>query len=502
MVEKGDAFKLCSKGKGTNMNQYINKIEKIIKDSHVQFEHKSYEEKDELKAIMAYVDGVEKLIVDGANSSQFEGDELTSEEGSLKVCPLNHENRLILNKEFSYTAPQAFGRDTTTFGFGDRLGLANPGHLASIENTNVKPVLAQQSIRELSFTNRTFDDVIDAAAWSVFRAGYKHGYGADGDHLKSIEEVKESLIQGASMITLDCSLVLRKLPDDRAKLKAMYEEIPDDYRKSLEQEYLQKAELVKFGIEFNQEILTKTILIYYDAIELAKEVQDEINKLDRQVDLEISLDETEYTTDITAHYLVANEMDKSGITINSMAPKFVGQFHKAIDYIGDLDEFRENLRSHYKIADHFGYKISLHSGSDKFKIYDIFSEETRGRFHAKTAGTSWLEAVRVIAKTEPDLYRDIHNTAIASFEEAKNYYEVNSKVENMRPLGEVADSELDDYLNQDDARQIIHITYGFMLRDNKDLRERIYDALEKHKEEYEKDLIHHFEKHLRPLGLM
>ena len=484
------------------MNQFNYKIIDLLKGSKVQFEDKSYDEKEGLRTILAYIDGTEKLIVDGPTSSQFEGDNLTSGEGSIKICPLNHQNRLALNKEFTYTAPKAFGRDTTTFGFGDRLGLANPGHLASINHAKVRPVLAQQSIRELSFTGRTFYDVIDAAAWSVFRAGYRDGYGSDGDHLKSYEEVRESLNQGASMITLDCSLVLRHIPDDMTELESIYEDIPEDYRKSLEDEYLQKGDLIEFDIEFNRETLIKTILIYYDAIELAKKVQKEINQRNKPIDLEISLDETEYTTDIRAHYLVANEMEKANVNINSMAPKFVGQFLKAIDYVGDLEEFRDNLRAHCKIADHFGYKISLHSGSDKFKIYKTFSEETKGRFHVKTAGTSWLEAVLVIAKTEPDLYRDIHRVALASFEDAKNFYEVNSNIENLRPLDEVSDSELQEYLNDDDARQIIHITYGYMLNNNEELRDRIYNALEKHKAEYEKILVQHFEKHLKPLGLI
>jgi tagaturonate epimerase len=48
----------------------------------------------------------------------------------------------------------------------------------------LKPVLAQQSIRELSRTNRTADEVMDAAVWAVFQEGYKDGFGADADHLK------------------------------------------------------------------------------------------------------------------------------------------------------------------------------------------------------------------------------------------------------------------------------------------------------------------------------
>ena len=43
------------------------------------------------------------------------------------------------------------------------------------------------------------------------------------------------------------------------------------------------------------------------------------------------------------------------------------------------------------------YKLSLHSGSDKISMYTALARATKGRFHVKTAGTSYLEALRVIA---------------------------------------------------------------------------------------------------------
>ena len=53
------------------------------------------------------------------------------------------------------------------------------------------PVLAQQSMRELTLTHRTMDDVIDTATFAVFRDGYRCGFGVDGDHLKTLEEVQQ-----------------------------------------------------------------------------------------------------------------------------------------------------------------------------------------------------------------------------------------------------------------------------------------------------------------------
>ena len=74
---------------------------------------------------------------------------------------------------------------------------------------------------------------------------------------------------------------------------------------------------------------------------------------------------------------------------------------------------------HAEIADHFGYKVSVHSGSDKFAVFGIVGKYTKGRYHVKTAGTNWLEAVRVIAEVAPDLYRKMHLFALNNLNEAK-----------------------------------------------------------------------------------
>ena len=71
--------------------------------------------------------------------------------------------------------PVAFGRDSFSLGLGDRLGLASPGHLHCLPGTKIRPVLAQQSIRELVLTGRTYEEVLDAASWAVFQEGYHTG---------------------------------------------------------------------------------------------------------------------------------------------------------------------------------------------------------------------------------------------------------------------------------------------------------------------------------------
>src|SRR5690625_169958 len=121
----------------------------------------------------------------------------------------------------------------------------------------------------------------------------------------------------------------------------------------------------------------------------------------RDIDYEISIDETETITSPLAHFFVANELQAADVKVISLAPRFCGEFQKGIDYIGDIEQFEKELSEHALIAEHFGYKLSIHSGSDKFAVFPIIAKYTKGVLHVKTAGTNWLEAIRVIAGTNP-----------------------------------------------------------------------------------------------------
>ena len=105
------------------------------------------------------------------------------------------------------------------------------------------------------------------------------------------------------------------------------------------------------------------------------------------VELEVSVDETDTPTSPAEHYWVASELQRLGVAWVSLAPRFVGRFEKGVDYIGDLGELETDVAAHAAIARHFGpYKLSLHSGSDKFSVYPIAARLAKGLVHLKTAG--------------------------------------------------------------------------------------------------------------------
>ena len=463
---------------------------------------------------MAKIFGEKILLIvekeEGADSSDFEGTVITTLGRTVRKAPLSHHNAVAIRRWFPFARPTAFGRQGVSIGLGDRLGLASPGHLRIIRKTNARPVLAQQSVRELKLSDRTYEDVLDSATWAVLQEGYHCGYGADGDHLKTEAEVKLALELDFSMITLDCS---EKIDNSiclmtKSQIATAYWTVPQELRDELEPLYLDKGFMVDGNeIFFDSTTLREVILIYSKAIEFIHHIYYDIVKpCNRQIDFEVSIDETMTSTTPEAHYFVASELERKGIVVSSLAPRFCGEFQKGVDYIGDIAQFKREFALHAAIADHFGYRLSIHSGSDKFSVYPIIGELTNERVHVKTAGTNWLEALKVIASKKPALFREIYAFALEHFAEAKAYYHVTTDINKAPDASQMADTDLKKVLQQDEGRQILHITYGLVLTaKNPDgsyrFRDVLYKALDVEEDAYADTLFLHIQKHLLKLGM-
>jgi hypothetical protein len=473
----------------------------------------SIHEADGCGLFLCRTGGEKKLVVcgSGAPYNELNGTERSLSGGRAKICELSNENCLVIRKLFPYTSPSNHHGTDITVGFGDRLGLASPGHIRTIGGKKVFPVLAQQSIRELNLTGRTYKDVLAAASWAVFQEGYTLGFGADGDHLKTAAEVQMAIDCGFTMITLDCSEHINNaVPGMSAEeVDKLYAAVNPEERLRLEAKYLGR-EIALDGrnkIHFLPEEFKRTVLIYFAAIKYTIDIYNSVIKnCGRSIDFEMSVDETLTSTSPQSHYFVAVELLDAGVRITSLAPRFCGEFQKGIDYIGNIAEFTQEFEVHTVIAEKLGYKLSIHSGSDKFSVFPIIGDRTKGKYHLKTAGTNWLEAVRVIAAKNPSLYRRMHAFALEHLAEAKKYYHIGAKVENIPSLDTLADKDLPSLMELNDARQVLHITYGLiLLAKNPDgtstFKDEIYALLNQNEAEYYTVLQKHLGRHLSELGL-
>ncbi|MBU4562878.1 tagaturonate epimerase family protein, partial [bacterium] len=425
----------------------------------------------------------------------------------IKICYLNHHNLKLLREIFPWLNPSFCGL-RTSFGTGDRLGIATPAHIQAFKDKDVFPVLAQQSVREMARTERNWQKVLDDAIWGCFESGYIGPFGADADHVKDIKELKEAADCGFTMFTLDPSDYVRK---DLSKLNKkeinnLYEHISE--RKDLERLYLNKTyNFTGQRLMFDDNSLPEIILTYSEAINHVVKCYEFLKSYKKNnFDLEISVDETPTVTSPLAHLFIVLELQRRGVDFQNLALHFLGDWQKGIEYIGNVEEFAKEFSLHAALSKSIGgYKLSLHTGSDKFSVYPIFAQETEGLCHIKTAGTSWLEEVKVVAMKEPELYREIHRFALENFEKDRASYNLTTDLSRIPDIDTISNDELINLFKQNDSRQLIHITYGSILRarDNEGkyiFKDRIYRVLFQYEEDHYRELSNHIRRHLEILS--
>ena len=378
-----------------------------------------------------------------------------------------------------------------SFGFGDRLGLATPGHIAAVTGTKLAPIFAQQSVRENARTGRTPQQVLDDARRAVENAGWNAAWGADADHLKTVDDLPPFVEAGYTFYTVDPGAHVDNSADNdavpvlQAKIKgrADWDEIG-----SL---YLNKDTLTGLPA-FEVESLLRAAVKYGQAIAHTVTLYRRLCELNDTFDFEVSVDETEAPTTPLEHYFIASELKRQGVRFSSLAPRFVGRFEKGVDYIGDLAVLDAELAKHAAVTAHFGtYKLSLHSGSDKFSVYPLIKKHWGDKIHIKTAGTSYLEALRTLAAAEPVLFGQIWRLALERYPSDRATYHVSAQAEKV-PSGMDGPALLDDF----HAREILHVTFGSALGQ---FGPTIKAALCKHRDAYEANIRKHFQRHLKLL---
>ena len=400
------------------------------------------------------------------------------------------------------------------------MGVATAGHVAAMKRAGagVKPIFAQQSIREMTRTNRSAEQVMSDAVNGAKAAGWTGAQGADADHLKTPQDVDRTADAGFVFFTIDPSGDVDVQADDysadqiAAKFKAVADVAPwtKDY----------EGKTIKLGngttIDLNKAVVQKAAVKYGKALvhatTLAKYIADAAQKRNAPYEIELSVDETPQPTTLAEHYIIAEQCLKAGMKLVSLAPRFIGEFEKGVDYKGDLKALEKSLGDHAAIAQQLGpYKLSLHSGSDKLSIYPAFARQTKGKWHVKTAGTSYLEALRAVLRHDEQLFRKIVDFSRDRYDTDKATYHVSATLAKTPPQSDLRDAvKLEQvYLERwedvkglrgftEPGRQILHTTFGSVLT-HAEFGSQIKQILREHPQTYTDILDKHFTKHLEAL---
>ncbi|MEO2032754.1 MAG: tagaturonate epimerase family protein [Planctomycetaceae bacterium] len=407
-----------------------------------------------------------------------------------------------------------------SFGFGDRIGAATPGHVESMNRAGagIEPIYPQQSIREMTRTRRTALQVMEDALSGARDAGWTGRLGADADHLKTEADVDVTAAAGFTFFTIDPSDEVDQAADDysESQVRTRFESIRETA--NWFSDYVGQTISLATGtvVELSEEACMKAAVKYGPAIARAIKMGQYIRQVHESVgrdyEIELSVDETEQPTTLAEHYIIAHQCLQSEMKLVSLAPRFIGDFEKGVDFKGDLDALDVSLSDHAAIAALLGgYKLSLHSGSDKLSMYSLLARTTRGQFHVKTAGTSYLEALRVVARHDAPLFRRIIDFGRSRYDTDRATYHVSATLKSAPETKAVSDIvELErEYLElwsevpdgrgfTKPGRQILHCTFGSTLTDPQ-LGSAVRAVLDEHPDTYTEVLAEHFSRHLQAL---
>ncbi len=404
-----------------------------------------------------------------------------------------------------------------SIGIGDRFARQGKAQLMALKEARdrgieVVPVW-NKSHREHTIIKTEPIDTCKEAEEAVKALSWPHSFYVDADHI-NMKNVS-GFVDSSNFFTIDIA--------DYIGEPASKEEI-DGFIKNHEK-YIGELHIPGIENPFN---ITKSKLEefankYLNAIKAASEIYQYIKRSGKDFITEVSMDEVDIPQTPEELLFILSGLAGQGIPLQTIAPKFSGRFNKGVDYIGDVKafskEFKEDILVIAFAIKEFGLpanlKLSVHSGSDKFSIYEPINKiikELDAGLHIKTAGTTWLEEVIGLAEAGGEglrLVKNIYSKAYFKIDALckpyatvididKNALPSPDKIEGWTEMDFVRalkhDQDCPDY--NINMRQFIHVSYKIAA----DFGEKYYNALEKYKEIIAKHVTENiFKRHIIPV---
>lgn len=403
---------------------------------------------------------------------------------------LENSKKLVLL--FEYLIPKKVDKKIS-FGFGDRIGIGTNAHAVISKKYNIFPVFAQQSIREMTKTSKTCEEVLHNAVIGIFQNGFNGKWGADADHLRDeywLNIILNNKYLPYTMFTIDTYDCINTLENNIDKDVGNCLDFKERFIKA--KKYIGKHfNFFGYKFSFDEDSIYSIVKKYYKSLDFLLKCFNSIKEKITNFDFEPTFDETNIDTTPEEHFYLVSEMLREGIKFSTLAIKFPGIFEKGIDYIGDINEFIYNLKIHSGIVNYFeNYKLSIHSADDKFKIFKSFREILGDNFHIKTSGTTWMESLRTVAICNPDLFKAILNITFEKAEENSRAYYIELEYKKINDL--LRTKNIVDLIDIGQTRQLLHVSYGSILEK---YRNEIITTLLSNEKEYTNNIVDNYKRH-------
>jgi hypothetical protein len=406
-----------------------------------------------------------------------------------------------------------------SFGTGDRFAHQGEAQLqgsilakkSGIELTHVW----NKSYREHKTVKSGPSSVRKEADEAVKTLGWKGQYVVDADHINM--NTVDEFVPYSDFFTLDVADYIGK--------SASEEEITAFVNKYSKYKGDLKIPGIDTPFHIDDNFLKHIANSFLFATLEAGKIYRRITELKGNEDFiaEVSMDEVDNPQTPAELFFILGAIADAGVKAQTIAPKFTGRFNKGVDYVGDVDQFAKEFEEdilviQFAIAE-FGLpknlKLSVHSGSDKFSIYQPIREISRKHdtgVHVKTAGTTWLEELIGLAEAGGEgleLAKNIYAKALDRFDELTAPYAtvIDVHIEGLPSAQEVSAWSGEKYANtlrhdqkhpdfNPQFRQLLHCGYKIAA----EYGDTYFNALNKYKDIIAKNVTENiFERHIKPL---
>ena len=408
-----------------------------------------------------------------------------------------------------------------SFGMGDRFGHQGRAQLqACLKATELGaefiPVW-NKSNREHTFIGTEPSSLRAEADAAVKALSWKKAYHVDADHIRL--ETVDRFIAPSDFFTIDVADSIGK-PASAADVKAFVDRHPELIGAvsipHIDQPFaITRAEVERVANKFL--LATQDAGKIYQHIVAAKGAANFIT--------EVSMDETDSPQTPPELLIILAALADQKIPIQTIAPKFTGRFNKGVDYVGDVKQFEKEFNEDLAVIafaiKKYGLppslKLSVHSGSDKFSIYEAM-RKALAKFdagvHIKTAGTTWLEELIGLAEAGGDgleITKEIYAYAMEHVDEfCAPYASVididKKKLPSAAVVNGWSSQQFTDALRHDQKnpgynpsfRQLLHVSFKVAAKKG----DRYLNALKKHEAIVARNVTENlFERHMKPLLL-
>jgi len=276
--------------------------------------------------------------------------------------------------------------------------------LAAEQGANITPVWNKSNREHTIIGSQPASDRA-AAEKAVKELGWEKSWHIDADHIRL--ETVDKFLDSSDFFTVDVADSIGKATTGES-IHAFLERHP---------ELVGKIEIphISRPFEITRAEVNRVAGKYLRAVQDAGKIYRHIAQAKGEGNFiaEVSMDETDSPQTPPELLIILAAMADEKIPIQTIAPKFTGRFNKGVDYVGDIlqfeKEFNEDLAIIVFAIQKYGLpenlKLSVHSGSDKFSIYEPIRRALKkfdAGLHLKTAGTTWLEELIGLAEADGD----------------------------------------------------------------------------------------------------